>query len=190
MGVVSCSLNNKGSNVMLTKFIILLFAQELFPSPMLPTCCTKKTVGDFSYTLTDRAGPFPEVCKEACAYKRDGEEGSLYCFAPGNLSVHCLQTPELAACAGLYVSTSIGQTVSGDVEFTCGTPPNPINSNFNVSANGGVCVTPPAGHTNCNRGVNVTAIQPYQCTLPRRLNGQTTFVTIKKFGQNSCRIYT
>merc|ERR1712098_113148 len=75
---------------------------------MSTTCCTAKTVGEFSYTLADTAGPFPGQCKEACAYTRDGEEGSLYCFAPGNLPVHCLTSESLSLAEGLaFYGTSV-----------------------------------------------------------------------------------
>ena len=40
-------------------------------------------------TGSDHEESFPAECKKSCAYTRDGEDGTLYCFAPGNLPVHC-----------------------------------------------------------------------------------------------------
>merc|ERR1719435_15541 len=72
--------------------LLLLVVQEPFVNSMPTECCAAKTVGDYSYTLVDSPASFPAECKKSCAYTRDGEDGSLYCFAPGNLAVKCLLT--------------------------------------------------------------------------------------------------
>merc|ERR1719244_100530 len=72
--------------------MLLLAAQEPFVNSMPTECCAAKTVGDYSYTLVNFQQSFPAECKKSCAYTRDGENGSLYCFAPGNLAVKCLLT--------------------------------------------------------------------------------------------------
>merc|ERR1719206_1367302 len=88
-------------------------------------------------------------------------------------------------CAGLGVSTTIGEPVSGDVTFNCDDVV--VNVNFQLPANGFQCVTAPAGHIDCNRGDNVDADKPYTCS--KALNGATPFVSIKKvLGQNACTI--
>jgi|ERR1712096_20990 len=69
--------------------LLLLVVQEPFVNSMPTECCAAKTVGDYSYTQVDSPDSFPAECKESCAYTRDGQEGSIYCFAPGNLAVHC-----------------------------------------------------------------------------------------------------
>merc|ERR1711942_125511 len=69
--------------------LLLLLVQEPFVNSMPTECCAAKTVGEYSYTLVDSPDSFPAECEKACAYTRDGQEGSLYCFAPGPLPVHC-----------------------------------------------------------------------------------------------------
>jgi len=69
--------------------LLLLVVQEPFVNSMPTACCAAKTVGEYSYTLVDSPESFPAECQKACAYTRDGQEGSLYCFAPGPLPVHC-----------------------------------------------------------------------------------------------------
>merc|ERR1719308_724974 len=82
---------------MMTSFptLLLLVAQEPFVNSMPTECCAAKTVGPYSYTLVDSPESFPAECKKSCAYTRDGEDGTLYCFAPGNLPVHCKIPPEI-----------------------------------------------------------------------------------------------
>jgi carbonic anhydrase len=55
-------------------------------------CCSKKEVGDKMYTLdpTNTMMPDPR-CINGCVYHREGEPGTKFCFAPGNLPVHCVE---------------------------------------------------------------------------------------------------
>jgi len=65
-----------------------------------------------------------------------------------------------------------------------------VNANFGpLSHNGGTCVLPPTGHTNCNRGsrISVTSPTPYNCN--KTLTGTSTFVTIKKGTGTTCTIH-
>ena len=55
-----------------------------------PDCCKYKVVGNYSYTLSHKDQHVPDSCKNGCVYTRDGEEGTLYCFAPGSLPGQCL----------------------------------------------------------------------------------------------------
>jgi len=68
--------------------IIILCFQVAFGNPISPNCCPSKTVGDFSYTLVETEAPVPSECFN-CTYTRDDMQGSLFCFAPGDLPVHC-----------------------------------------------------------------------------------------------------
>jgi len=73
-------------------FALLLVVQGSIAKAIQPECCGSKTVGEISYTLAGTTGPFPEECKESCAYTRDDyDEESLFCFAPGNLPVNCTE---------------------------------------------------------------------------------------------------
>jgi len=109
-----------------------------------------------------------------------------HCFYDGkNKTCQEGTNTDVVLCAGLGVSTTIGEQVSGDVTFTCDGVL--VNVFFQLPANGFKCVTAPAGHNNCNRGDNVDADKPYTCS--KALDGATPFVTIKKVvGQNACTI--
>ena len=62
--------------------------QVAFGNPISSNCCPSKTVGDFSYSLVETEASVPAECFN-CTYARDDVPGSLFCFAPGDLPVHC-----------------------------------------------------------------------------------------------------
>merc|ERR1711872_901033 len=70
-------------------FLLLAFQRTPVQSMPAEECCRSKTVGSYSYTLADSPGNFPGICKKACAYTRDDDPNSLYCFAEGGLPVTC-----------------------------------------------------------------------------------------------------
>merc|ERR1711915_13290 len=73
--------------IAVTIALLLLFIQAAVALPTL--CCGAKTVGDYSYTLINPDATVPSQCKDSCAYTRDDQEGSMYCFAVGEEVVQC-----------------------------------------------------------------------------------------------------
>jgi len=71
----------------LTLLPLLLSLQETDAMPS--KCCGAKTVGEYSYTLIDTDAIVPKQCKDSCAYTRDDQKGSMYCFAVGEEVVEC-----------------------------------------------------------------------------------------------------
>merc|ERR1719427_2134252 len=61
--------------------ILLVSAKE--------NCCKSKNVGVYSYTLVSTPPNVPSECTSSCAYTRDDEPGSLYCFKSGALPATC-----------------------------------------------------------------------------------------------------
>jgi len=82
-------------------FLILIFTFTLSLAENLPEpCCSKKTVGDLSYTLvnsedTSIAGRYG--CKSNCVYQQDDLPGSLFCFADGDLPTTCADAVSVTA---------------------------------------------------------------------------------------------
>jgi len=68
---------------------LLFVMQVVNGNPVSQECCVSKTVGDYSYTRVDTSVGFPKACLAPCAYTRDDQPGSLYCFAAGSLAVKC-----------------------------------------------------------------------------------------------------
>ena len=52
-------------------------------------CCLRKQVGDYFYNFEAHEDVAGKGCHSDCVYSRDGEPGSRYCFAPGNLASQC-----------------------------------------------------------------------------------------------------
>merc|ERR1712013_834078 len=54
-------------------------------------CCDTKTVGGMTYSLIGQMDTkmFGDVCLSDCIYMREGQEGSKFCFAMGDLPVEC-----------------------------------------------------------------------------------------------------
>merc|ERR1719250_346448 len=78
-------------------FSLILMVQISYQT-VSPSCCVKKTVGEHSYTLTDKPPDVStDICLEQCFYNRDCEEENVYCFlAGGTLNSTCNDdtTPE------------------------------------------------------------------------------------------------
>ena len=71
------------------------------------SCCERKKVGEFSYTLVSAGddSQLSERCKNSCVYSRDGaQDKTLYCFAPGDLSSTCLGG---GSCQNAITQTSL-----------------------------------------------------------------------------------
>jgi len=76
--------------------LLLLFSKD---TTAVPTkCCGSKTVGSHSYSLVDTNAAVPETCKNNCAYSRDDDEGSLFCFADGTEVVECSGEMDVPIC--------------------------------------------------------------------------------------------
>jgi len=84
-------------------------------------CCSGQKVGDFSYTLLndDVEREFPEDCLSKCAYTRDGEdEGTEYCFKPGDLQASCVPKDSEVSC-GYHVASSCDKCPNGNGAAWC-----------------------------------------------------------------------
>lgn len=70
-------------------FLIFFLLSVTCGSEAKAPCCASKTVGDHNYTLVADKGDVPEVCINSCAYSRDDNPNSRYCFAAGELEGTC-----------------------------------------------------------------------------------------------------
>merc|ERR1719340_364969 len=52
-------------------------------------CCDTKTVGGVTYSLIGQMDTKMYNCLSDCIYMREGQEGSKFCFAMGDLQVEC-----------------------------------------------------------------------------------------------------
>ena len=80
-----------------TSKILLLCCNDddvipFFPAKIPEPCCSKKTVGDLSYTLVnseDTSIASRYGCISNCVYHQDDLPGKLFCFADGDLPATC-----------------------------------------------------------------------------------------------------
>merc|ERR1711936_469172 len=90
----------------LLAILIYIVAEDQIPSS---SCCERKKVGEFSYTLVSAGddSQLPERCKNSCVYSRDGaQDKTLYCFATGDLSSTCLGG---GSCQNAITQTSLDE---------------------------------------------------------------------------------
>jgi len=105
--------------VLILIFTITFSLAENLPEP----CCSRKTVGDVSYTLVnseDTSATSSYGCKSNCVYQQDDLPDSLFCFADGDLSTTCTglaangpdpNRPDIS-----QVATSVNSPVSNILE--------------------------------------------------------------------------
>merc|ERR1712106_977931 len=55
-------------------------------------CCRSKVVEGSTYTLQGEEDTSSFSCVDRCAYTKEGEANSKYCFADGDLQVECKDT--------------------------------------------------------------------------------------------------
>jgi len=74
-------------------FLLLILTITFSLAAKIPEpCCSRKTVGDLSYTLVnkdDTSIASRYGCISNCVYQQDNLPGSLFCFAVGDLPTNC-----------------------------------------------------------------------------------------------------
>merc|ERR1711933_538 len=92
----------------LRMFLILIITITFSLAAKIPEpCCSKKTVGDLSYTLVnseDTSIATRYGCISNCVYQQDDSPGSLFCFAVGHLPTNC--TDDVSVTASTMPTTT------------------------------------------------------------------------------------
>merc|ERR1719500_2432660 len=73
--------------------VLLLLIGAVVEAQDLPSeCCTKKMVGNVSYTLLSDTfnGEFPSQCLNGCVYTVSGTSSPMFCFKKGALPSECI----------------------------------------------------------------------------------------------------
>merc|ERR1711915_615879 len=120
MGTLRSLLLASTSMIQLLVFgFVLLCSKMIEATPVPEECCKLKTVGDYNYTLVDVPTNVPSECLNSCAYARDGEPGSKYCFAPGDQPVTC-QLAVLCGNGGICTPITCPPIISVSIPGSCG----------------------------------------------------------------------
>jgi len=93
------SVHSSSNNIIMSFLNILVVAHAVFMQSMGQECCGSKTVGDYSYTITETTDNVPQECKDSCTYTRDDNPGSIYCFKDGLLPAKCTGETPLDVCS-------------------------------------------------------------------------------------------
>jgi len=98
-------------------FLILILTITFGLAAKIPEpCCSKKTVGDLSYTLVnseDTSIASRYGCKSNCVYQQDDSPGALFCFAVGDLPTNCADAVSVTASTTLTTTTKSAITTEG-----------------------------------------------------------------------------
>merc|ERR1712066_702557 len=68
--------------------------------PTVEKCCTKKMVGNISYTLSADffQGELPSQCRNGCVYTVTGTARPKFCFQRGDLPTECISEIPDSSC--------------------------------------------------------------------------------------------
>jgi len=105
-------------------FLILIITITFTLAARIPEpCCSKKTVGDLSYTLVnseDTSIASRYGCKSNCVYQQDDSPGALFCFAVGDLPTNCADAVSVTASTTLTTTTKSAITTEEDAVLIVG----------------------------------------------------------------------
>jgi len=100
-------------------FLILIITITFTLAARIPEpCCSKKTVGDLSYTLVnseDTSIASRYGCKSNCVYQQDDSPGALFCFAVGDLPTNC--TDAVSETASTKPTTTTKSAITTEDQF-------------------------------------------------------------------------
>jgi len=123
-------------------FLILIITITFTLAAKIPEpCCSKKTVGDLSYTLVnseDTSIASRYGCKSNCVYQQDDSPGALFCFAVGDLPTNCADAVSVTASTKLTTTTKSAITtevVSGSYLYLSETKIVDLTSFQEISCN-------------------------------------------------------
>merc|ERR1712098_618800 len=88
--------------------LLVLASSLLVRSAPAEECCQSKEVGNVKYRFVEKyTSGVPESCLSNCVYEREEGDGRHYCFASGDLEVHCSNGTAPTAFSGLATSSTL-----------------------------------------------------------------------------------
>merc|ERR1711892_1476650 len=90
---------SKMKNLIILLLIELVLGEE---------CCKEKEVGGVNYRYQGEEDTAAYSCIDKCAYMKEGEENSKYCFADGDMEPKCKDSGPTADRGGVAGPTQAG----------------------------------------------------------------------------------